>query len=145
MNRAAVLLFISVFLFSGELPAQTAEPARTVAIAKTERFYRTELYCGRSKPNGSLVSEEDWTSFLAETVTPRFPDGFTVLKGMGQYREKSGKIISEPSEVLIFLYPGRAKKESRAKIEEIRTAYIRRFEQESVLRVDFARRVSVSF
>ena len=92
-----------------------------------------------------MVTDEEWERFLAEIVTPRFPDGFTILKGVGQYREKSGKIISEPSQILIFLYASKDKKESRAKIEEIRNEYVKKFKQESVLRVDLPSRVSVSF
>lgn len=72
------------------------------------------------------MSDDDWKTFLAEVVTPLFPGGFTALTGIGQYREKSGKIISEPSEVLIFFYSKRTRNESRTKIEEIRAAYIKK-------------------
>lgn len=113
------------------------------ATAAGDKYYRTELYCGRSKPDGGMVSDEEWDKFLADEVTPRFPDGFTILKATGQYREKSGKIISEPSNVLIFLYT--SKDESRLKIEEVRTAYVKQFNQESVLRLDFKQKVEVSF
>jgi hypothetical protein len=108
-----------------------------------DKYYRTELYCGRSKPDGGIVSDDEWEKFLVDVVTPRFPDGFTILKGTGQYREKSGRIISEPSNVLVFLYENR--KESRPKIEEIRAAYVKQFSQESVLRLDFTQKVEVSF
>jgi len=123
-----------------------ASSATALAIkAAGEKFYRTELYFGRSKPDGGMVSDSDWEKFLADEVTPRFPDGFTILKGIGQYREKSGKIISEPSQVLVFLYAKEAKKESRRKIDEIRAAYVKQFSQESVLRMDLGQTVEVSF
>jgi hypothetical protein len=118
-----------------------AGPALLAAAG--DKFYRTELYCGRSKPDGGMVSDEEWERFLTEVVTPRFPDGFTTLKATGQYREKSGKIISEPSNVLVFLYTN--KDESRLQIEEIRAAYVKQFSQESVLRLDFKQKVEVSF
>lgn len=137
-------IIASSFVPSGELNGQTAKPASAVA-AKAQKFYRTELYFGRSKPSGGLVSDADWNEFLAEVVTPRFPDGFTNVKAVGHYRERSGKIISEPSEVLIFFYSSAAKSISRAKIEEIRTAYVKKFEQESVLRIDLPRSVKASF
>jgi glutamate formiminotransferase len=92
-----------------------------------------------------MVGDAEWEKFLADEVTPRFPDGFTILKGVGQYREKSGKIISEPSQVLIFLYTKVTKKESRLKIDEIRAAYVKQFSQESVLRMDLRQTVEVSF
>lgn len=123
----------------GEARAKAAETVRA------EKYLRTELYFGRSRLNGSLVADEEWNSFLKGVVTPRFPDGFTCLKGFGQYRDRTGRIITEPSEVIIFLYPERLKKESRVRIEEIRAAYIKQFEQESVLRVDLPKAVRVSF
>jgi len=114
-------------------------------VEQADKYCRTELYFGRSIPDGGMVTDEQWEEFLAEVVTPRFPDGFTILKGIGQYREKSGKIISEPSQVLIFLYSSKTKTESRAKIEEIRKEYVKRFKQESVLRVDLSKPVVISF
>ncbi|NOT48813.1 MAG: DUF3574 domain-containing protein [Acidobacteria bacterium] len=145
-HKAAVIFSITLFLFGGSLSGQTAQPAPNPSAAvKTESFFRTELYFGRSKPGGGNVSDDDWNAFLADVVTPRFPDGFTELKAIGQYREKSGRIVSEPSNVLVFFYSKKAKNESRTKIEEIRAAYIKRFEQESVLRVDLPKAVRVSF
>lgn len=152
MNRlnkslAATLFFLILLGSAASAPAQsaTAMPARVSPEPKTAAFYRTELYFGRSNSDGTLVSDESWKKFLSEIVTPRFPDGFTELKAVGQYRTKTGRIISEPSEVLIFLYPRSKRKESRTKIEEIRAAYLKRFEQESVLRVDLPKSVRVSF
>lgn len=142
---AAVLVIFSAFCLNAATLGQSPAPARPTVVAKAEKFYRTELYFGRSKPDGGSVSDDEWKGFLADVVTPRFPDGFTALRALGQYREKSGRIIAEPSEVLIFLYPRRSRNESRVKIEEIRTAYIKQFAQESVLRVDLPKSVSVSF
>jgi hypothetical protein len=79
-------------------------------------------------------------------TAPRFPDGLTVLTGMGQFRDsENNKIIREKSMVLILLYPLGALKESDEKIERIRGAYKERFKQQSVLRVDDPRPVLVSF
>ena len=139
------LLVAALCIWSEAAIAQVPGPARTSAAVKAEKFLRTELYFGRSKPDGLQVSDEDWTRFLAEIVTPRFPDGFTVFKATGQYQEKSGKVIKEPSTVLVLLYPRKTRTESRTKIEEIRTAYKKQFNQESVLRIDLPYKVSVFF
>lgn len=126
--------------------ARTIPPHNNATLATSaEKFYRTELYFGLSKPEGSIVTEAEWRAFLKDFVTPRFPDGFTELSARGQYRDKEGRIILEESRVLVFLYPRNAKKSGRAKIEEIRAAYVRQFSQESVLRLDFAQMVKVSF
>ncbi len=143
--KNAVLAILLIASLTGGLAAQTDRRTPPNVPIKFEKYYRTELYMGRSKPDGTLVAEQEWTDFLTETVTPRFPDGFTVLSGFGQFRDRSGRIVREPSSVMIFLYRSRSKKESRAKIEEIRTAYVIRFHQESVLRVDLPRAVRVSF
>ena len=149
INRTFLIAILSVSLWAvnqgvdAQVPAtQTVQPS---PVPKAESFFRTELYFGRSKPGGGIVSDDEWQDFLAESVTPRFPDGFTALRAIGQYREKSGRIVSEPSEVLVFFYLKKSRNESRTKIEEIRAAYVKRFEQESVLRVDLPKSVRVSF
>ena len=58
-------------------------------------FARTELVFGRAKPNGSMVTGEEFHGFLNEIITPRFPDGLTVLSGAGQFRGSSGIIVRE--------------------------------------------------
>lgn len=80
---------------------------------------------------GRTPDKEAWTSFLADTVTPRFPDGLTVIEASGQWRQRStGKIVSEPSTILEIVTDGTA--EDARKFEEIRSAYKTRFHQESV-------------
>src|SRR5690242_10421816 len=74
----------------------------TVEILKTsEKFIRTELYFGRNIPTGGTVSESDWQKFVDEVVTPRFPDGLTVLDADGQWRGKDGSIAREESKVIV--------------------------------------------
>lgn len=108
------------------------------------KYFRSELFMGLSIPGGGVVSEEDWEKFLSEVVTPMFPAGFTVLSSRGQYRESSGVIAKEPSHVLVFLYRKSNRKKVGSNIEKIRSEYKKRFQQESVLRVDM-RSVDVKF
>ena len=95
---------------------------------------RLELYFGTQKPGGAPVTDAEWAAFLDEEVTPRFPDGLTVLTGNGQWRNSQGVVTKETSAVLVVLYEPSAEKE--AAIEDIRAAYKDRFDQESVMRVD---------
>ena len=96
---------------------------------------RTELYFGRGKPDGSSVTDDEFRTFLDDIITPRFPNGLTVLSGAGQYRGSSGIIQRERSMFVILLYPA-GEKSSSARIDEIRDSYRKTFAQESVLRVD---------
>ncbi len=101
----------------------------------------SELYFGSQKPNGSAVTEAEFEQFVDDVITPRFPDGLTLLTGYGQFRNAANVIVEEQSFVLILLYPLDDKTAS-SEIEEIRTAYKKQFDQESVLRVDSLQRVS---
>jgi hypothetical protein len=86
------------------------------------------------KQGGGEVSEEEWRAFLEAEVTPRFPDGLTVLAAYGQWRSRSGEVARDPTRVLMIWHRRGAGGE--ADIEAIRQAYKAQFSQESVMRVD---------
>ena len=88
------------------------------------------LYFGLSKKSGT-VTEAEWQAFLNEVVTPKFPDGLTVLDANGQWRGAQGTIARENSKILLIIHGPESEYTSR--IEEIIAEYRRRFEQESVL------------
>ncbi len=100
-----------------------------------ELFRRTELFFGSSKPGGSIVTDEEFEHFLKREITPRFPDGLTLLVGTGQFKNSKGEIIQEKSRLLILLYPF-GESGSSERIEQIRDAYKSAFGQESVIRAD---------
>src|SRR5262249_9335667 len=108
-------------------------------------FLRTELYFGSAKPDGTVVTEAEFRGFLDTEITPRFPDGLTLLTGLGQFRGSSGAIVRERSMLLILLYPKDSARSSSEKIEQIRAAYLKAFNQESVLRADDRQPSCVSF
>jgi hypothetical protein len=110
-----------------------------------ELFVRTELFFGRNKPDGTKVSRRDWERFLDDVITPRFPDGLTVLEGIGRFLNSRGQIEQERTFVLILLYPLEAQRDKSLRIEEIRELYKLSFQQQSVLRVDDPQPVRVSF
>ena len=145
---AVVALLVSVL---GVVPAATAATASSqpqqvstgalqAAASTGKMFHRTELYFGRNRPGGE-VSEEQFQHFLEVEVTKRFPDGLTLLDGLGQFLDSSGTIVKEKSKLLILFYPLNDREADR-EVEDIRTAYKGQFQQESVLRVDTLERVS---
>ncbi len=96
-------------------------------------FVQSTLYLGRSIPGGGEVSDAALSRFVAEEVTPRFPEGFTLIDGAGAWRDRtSGATIRERTVILIVLHPP----SRRGAVEEIAAAYARRFGQQSVLRVE---------
>jgi len=102
-------------------------------VWKADDWVRTELYFGMSMKGTGEIDQAEWERFVEFEVTPRFPDGLTVIPGSGQW--KSGqKIVRENTRVLIVMHPRDVQADK--KIEEIREAYKKRFGQESVMRVD---------
>ncbi len=99
----------------------------------TDRWTEYQLFFGLSQGDGGTISEEQWREFLADTVTPRFPDGLTVISGNGQWRDSSGEVLREGSKLLIIYAP--PGEDGRHAIDDISEEYERRFDQESVLRV----------
>jgi hypothetical protein len=133
------ILAATVSPFAYSVPAAPEQP---FAVRKMRRV---ELYFGFDRSGRTPVSEQEWQEFLKEEVTPRFPDGFTVVEAAGQYRKTDGSVVRERSMIVIFLFPASERRKSGASIEEIRAAYKRKFEQESVLRLDFVRSVEADF
>jgi uncharacterized protein DUF3574 len=90
-----------------------------------------ELMFGRKIPDRIAVTEDEWTQFVDQEITPRFPDGLTVLSAAGQWRDpSSNKIVREPSKVVLIVLPGKA--EDLARVNEIAQAYKTRFKQQFV-------------
>jgi hypothetical protein len=91
-----------------------------------------EMVFGRNIGDSLGVSEADWNRFLDEEVTPRFPDGLTVMSASGQWRDtERGNVVQEPSKVLVVVLGDEALDKPR--IAEIATAYKQRFKQQGVL------------
>jgi hypothetical protein len=153
---AVALAFIASIPASIEARQQADPQARTGDRAVVQRripksgregalpFVRTELFFGTAKPEG-VVTDEEFRRFIDEEVTPRFPDGLTLLKGDGQFRGEDDIVIKEQSFVLILLYPYETFTKSSQNIQQLRELYKDQFDQESVLRVDDPFIVWVSF
>jgi hypothetical protein len=130
-----VFLLLAPILTSSRTAASTAPSGQNPCQGRSDLWTRTELFFGSAKPDGSTVSDEEFRRFLDEEVTPRFPDGLTLLVGLGQYRGASGTLVQEKSMLLVLLHPSN-EPDGAGHIEAIRGAYKTRFRQESVLRLD---------
>lgn len=103
---------------------------------------KEELYFGMDIPNGGTISEEEWNTFVASEITPRFPDGITILNGLGQYRYQTDTITKEPTKIVVIFFREHVEEQEKA-IDGIISLYKQQFHQESVLRA--TSRVSVKF
>ena len=135
-NHAVLLALLLLPACAGSTTETThravAAPAVAACRAGDTALERDELYFGRNRKGGAEISEEEWRGFLGRTVTPRFPNGFTVWDARGQWRGADGTIEEEQSKVLAVFHPADAG--SRSSVDTIVATYRMAFQQEAVLR-----------
>jgi hypothetical protein len=90
----------------------------------------SRLYFGQTTPVGA-VTELQWRAFVAESVTLRFPAGFTELQAQGHWRDGRGTTIEEGTRIVEIIHDGEPL--SRERIREVAADYEHRFAQQSVL------------
>jgi hypothetical protein len=100
----------------------------------SQKMTRTELFFGLSKPDGSIITPADFQAFADTVITKTFTEGSTLIDARGQWLGQNGKLVTEPSKVLILL--SKPNPERSKQIEIVREKYKKYFQQESVLRVD---------
>ncbi|MFJ8160532.1 DUF3574 domain-containing protein [Streptomyces sp. NPDC096136] len=102
-----------------------------------EPHRETRLSFGTQRPDGRPpVAKEEFMRFLDREVTPAFPEGLTLRDGYGQRRAEDGTIVREASYDVVLLYPEKEADERGARVERIRRAYEKRFQQDAVGRSD---------
>ncbi len=91
-----------------------------------------KLTFGRSKPDGSCISDVEWNSFRDHHIVPRFSRGFTTLGG-GCWTKEDGEeeTIQEGAVLVIIVYHDSM--EARRSIDCIKASYKDLFEQDAVL------------
>ena len=92
-----------------------------------------ELVFGRGLPGGGLVPAADWDDFLADVVTPAFPQGLTVEDSVGQWRSADGQVVREASKHLMLLLPGTDAAALAKRVAPLAQAWRQRHRQEAVL------------
>ncbi len=92
---------------------------------------QADLLFGRDIAGRAPVTDAQRATFLADVVTPRFPDGFTVWDTRGQWRDRAtGRILQEAGFVVRIVADDTA--DTHARLAAIRHAYVERFRQQSV-------------
>lgn len=111
-------------------------PHNPTCTAAAQPMSRLELAFGLSRRGQTDVTEVEWRQFLDREVTPRFPDGLTVIAGDGRWRNSAGGTVEEPARLLLIWAKPAADLDGR--IEAIRKAWKVAHDQDSVLRAESA-------
>ena len=117
--------------------SQGAVPCR----APAQSMQGIERRFGRSVEGRLVVGGREWVRFLAREITPRFPDGLSVVDAAGQYKTADGRIAHEPSKLVIIVAPEGSETQDRVAV--IEAAYKKQFRQQKVVVV--TRAVCASF
>ncbi|MGE0753210.1 MAG: DUF3574 domain-containing protein [Variibacter sp.] len=121
-----VMPLVGLIVFLMFAPTARAQPLECHAPLKPMRI--VDLYFGGSAAG---VTARRWSRFLAQEVTPRFPDGLTVVDGAGQWREAMGKrIVRERTKIVTIAVA--AGEVVADRVDAVVAAYKRRFHQKSV-------------
>jgi len=80
---------------------------------------------------GGSIAAEQWRGFVDQEISPRFPDGFTIIETQGQWRNRGGTISRESGHELLIVMARNTP--NAEKLNAIRDTFKRRFMQESVL------------
>jgi hypothetical protein len=112
--------------------AASLQPAPYSCILPAEQSMQVaELFFGRNIRGREPLTDAEWAEFTTQTITPNFPDGFTVFDGEGQWRNpRTGAIAHDPTKILLVAVkpePGLA-----GRLSAVIDAYKLRFHQQSV-------------
>lgn len=130
MQRVIISLTAGLVLLLGVGCAQGGEFACPDGL---QRVLRYELFFGLDHADGRSVSADEWAEFLADTITPRFPAGLSVLDVKGQWQRPDGIIERENTKLVILVKPP-PMTDGMVLIDEISREYQRRFNQDPVFR-----------
>jgi len=127
VSRLALAASATLFLSS----AACADPEIIPCEGALQAQQVAQLLFGRNVEDRARVSEADFNIFVAREVSPRFPDGFTVIDATGQWRDaRRGTTVHEATKIIEIVLP--AGEDNRRKIEAIVEVYKTQFQQQSV-------------
>lgn len=122
MTRAGALI-----LMLGVAGCMSAPKPQACPVGEAP-LHTAQLFMGAKTP--ATPNERDLRRFVDQEVTPRFPDGVTVVDGGGQWKGAENRMIREAAKVVLVVLPASG---GGAKVEAMRTAYRTRFKHEPVV------------
>jgi len=134
---------LSKFTTAATTAALSVALAVILPEAEASTLIQKELFFGRNIGSNGQVSEEEFQTFVDTVITPRFPAGLTSFDAEGQFLSDTGALIEEPAKVVTLFVEDTP--EVEIAINEIVTAYVNQFSQESVLQTTNEDELKVGF
>ena len=130
----------AIFAAAASVAACATAPAVPACPDGQQRLRTAQLFFGRNIGDKPAISDEAFRRFADEELTPRFPDGLTILDGGGQWRGPENQLIREAAKIVLIVLPVRS--DALQRVNAVRAAYKARFRQDSVLLITQASCVS---
>ena len=123
-----------VFLLAG--CGGTAAPAPPMSmnaclLPGEQPMLVAELFFGRNIKARGPLTDAEWAQFVAETITPNFPEGFTVFDGQGQWRNPLTGNIADGRTKIVLIAVKREPDLTR-RLSSVIDIYKTQFRQQSV-------------
>jgi hypothetical protein len=116
---------LSAIALAGPAGAQIACRADQKSSAVVEMLF------GRKIGERIGVTNTAWARFVDREITPRFPDGLSVVDAAGQWLDPDKKrVVREPSKIVTIVL--RDSEKGQSEIDAIAEAYKKKFKQQSV-------------
>jgi hypothetical protein len=103
----------------------------TCLLPEEQRMLVAELFFGRGIKGRQPLTDAEWAEFAVQTITPNFPDGFTVFDGEGQWRNpQTGRITGGRTKIL--LVAAKREPDLARRLAAVIDTYKTQFHQQSV-------------
>jgi hypothetical protein len=131
MPKPMMMRWLVACLAAATLAGCAALPA-PACLPPSQPMLSAELAFGRNIGDRLGVSDAEFKRFTAEEITPRFPDGLTVVDGVGQWRDSErGHVVREKAKLVTLVFAEDPVR--RAALSSIAEAYKQRFKQQAVM------------
>ncbi len=127
MRAAGGITVLAGLLLAG---CQTMPPVPACPVGQ-DAVRTAQLFFGKSAGGQPQVADADFRRYVDEELTPRFPDGLTVMDGGGQWQGDANKMIRESAKVVLIVLP--KGHDAGGRIADARAAYKRRFHEDTLM------------
>ena len=130
--RSRTSAVAAVIVAGGLMLATRSSTAAATCPAGLAGRTQIELYFGRNIGETLAVDADAWARFVDEEITPRFPDGLSVIDLDGQWKDRaSGRIVREPGKKVVIIVD--SFEIARERVAAIIDRYKSRHQQQAVL------------
>jgi hypothetical protein len=130
MTRLACALIAAMLTGCAATPRDGADLAPACPSGQ-DRVRTAQLYFARPAASAASLTEAAFSRFVDQEITPRFPDGLTILDGGGAWRGDENRLIRESAKVAQIILPPRS--DAPQRIAAVRLAYRKQFARDTVL------------